>query len=90
MIGGMPCISQESPKLYWNIAKKSENASFNRKKNEFSENCKSLQFVMVQGSLKTKMTFLGEKLWQVAWNQNLLVLYEGEIEKMPMKSVKIK
>ena len=43
---------------------------------------------MAQGSINPNITFLGEKLWPVAWNENLLVLYEEKIEKMPIKSVK--
>ena len=37
-------------------------------KNEFSKNVQCLQFFMVQGSLNPNITFLCEKLWQVAWN----------------------
>ena len=36
------------------------------KKNEFSDNFKSLQFFMVQGSLNPNITFLREKLCLVA------------------------
>ena len=31
---------------------------------------------MVQVSLNPNMTFLGERLWPVAWNKKLLVLYK--------------
>ena len=34
----------------------------NRKKMEFSKKIKSLQYLMVQGSLNPNITFLGEKL----------------------------
>ena len=47
---------------------------------------------MVQGSLNPNITFLGEKLWPVAWKKyikKILVLYEEKIDKMPIKSVKI-
>ena len=36
---------------------------------EFKKKIKSLQFLIVQGSLNPIITFLGEKLWPVAWNQ---------------------
>ena len=36
---------------------------------------------MVQGSLNPNVTFLGEKLWTVAWEQILLVLYKGQKSK---------
>ena len=57
---------------------------------KFSKNLKSLQFSMVQGPLNQNITFLGEKLWQVAWNQKILVLYKEKNRKMPIKSAKMK
>ena len=45
---------------------------------------------MVQGSLNPNITFLDEKLWPVAWNQKYTSVSEIEIEKMPIKSVKMK
>ena len=42
------------------------NDPFSRKKMEFSKNVKSLQFIMVQGSLNPNITFLGKNLRQVA------------------------
>ena len=38
-------------------------------KPEFSKNVKSLKFSMVQGPLNPNITFLGEKLFLVAWKQ---------------------
>ena len=52
MIGHMPWLSQESPKLYWKIGKMTHLTV----KNEFSKNFKSLQFLMVQGSLNPNIT----------------------------------
>ena len=57
MKGHMPLISQESPK-----PKNQKNDPLNRKKMEFSKNLKSLQFLMVQGSIHSNITFLGGKL----------------------------
>ena len=69
MIDRMPWISQELPKLYWKIAKKIEkNDPFNRKKGILKK-CQKSSISMVQGSLNPNITFLGEKLWPVAWNQ---------------------
>jgi len=38
-------------------------------KNLISKFFKSLQVLTVQGSLNPNITFLGEKLWSVAWNK---------------------
>ena len=40
---------------------------------EFSKNVKSLQFILLQCSLKLNITFLGEKLWPVTWNQKFTI-----------------
>ena len=55
-----------------------------------SKNVKSLKFVMVQGSLNPNITFLGEKLWPVAWNQTFTSVIEGKNRKLPIKSLKMK
>ena len=44
---------------------------------------------MVQGSLNPNTTFLGEKLWPLAWNQNFTNLKKKYL-KMAIKSVKMK
>ena len=54
---------------YGKTGKKLRVQRVNRKHFEFSKNFKSLQFLMVQGSLNPNITILGEKLWPVAWNQ---------------------
>ena len=51
------------------LSKKLEKITSLTVKKEFSKNIKSLQFPMVQGSLNPNITFLGGKLWPVAWNQ---------------------
>ena len=38
---------------------------------EFIKIIKSLQFLMVQGYINPNITFLGEKLWLVAWNKKI-------------------
>ena len=45
---------------------------------------------MVQGSLNPNITFLGEKLWPVAWNQKFTSVIYGKKSKMPIKSLKMK
>ena len=59
-------LSQESPKLYWKIAKKRKNDPFNRKKWNFKFFSQVLNFL--QGSLNPNITILGEKLWPEARN----------------------
>ena len=82
---------QETPKLYWKIAKKIEKISHLMVKNWiFNFFFNSLQFSMVQGSLNPNITFLSEKLWPVAWNKKLLVLYKEKNTKKTIKSVKMK
>ena len=52
-------IGQESPKVYLrNVKKIGKITPLTVKKNKF----KSLQFLMVQGSLNPNIIFLGEKL----------------------------
>ena len=69
-----------------------KNDPFNRKKNyEFSKKFKRFQFSMVQGSLYPNITFLGEKLWPVAWNKKkilLLLLYKVKMKEMLIKKRK--
>ena len=50
------------------LPKNRENDPFNRKNWIFKKKIKSLQFLIVQGSLNPNITFLVEKLWPVAWN----------------------
>ena len=90
MIGRLPWISQESPKLYWKNAKKSKNDPFNHKKLNFLKNVVSLRFPMVQGSLNPNIIFLHEKLWPVAWKHKFTSVIQGKEWKMPIKSVKMK
>ena len=45
---------------------------------------------MVQGSLNPNITFLGEKLWPVAWDKKFTCVIKGKNWKMPVKSIKIK
>ena len=79
MIGCMPRISQESPKLSWKIAQKNGKIiPLTLKNGIWKKNVKSLQFLMVQDSLNPNITFLGEKMWPVAWNKKILLLYKGK------------
>ena len=57
---------------------------------EFSKKIKSLQFLIVQGSLNPNITFLGEKLWPVAWKQTFTSVIFGKNLKITIKSVKMK
>ena len=49
-------------KVIWKNCPKIEKMAQITVKMEFSKNIKSLQFLMVQGSLNPNITFLGEKL----------------------------
>ena len=57
---------------------------------EFSNISKSLQLFTVQGFLNPNITFLGEKMWHVAWNQKITSVIKGKNRKMPIISVKTK
>ena len=43
---------------------------------------------MVQGYINPNIIFIGEKLWLVAWNKKILVLYKEKNWKMPIKNEK--
>ena len=58
-------------------------------KNDPFDSKKSSIF-MVQGSLNPNITFLGQKLWPLAWNKKILVLYKGKKSKNGNKKGKMK
>ena len=55
---------------------------------EFSKHFKSPHFSIVQSSLNPNITFLGEKLWQVAWNQKFTSVYIRKKSKNAYKKRK--
>ena len=57
-------------------------------KNEIFKNLKSLEFCMIQGSLNPNITFLGQKLWPVAWNQKFTSVIQGKKMKNAYKKCK--
>ena len=90
MIGHMPWISQESPSYIEKMPKKSEKRTHLNVRNGILKKFQSLQFLVVQGSLNPNITFLGEKLWPVAWNQKCTSVIWGKNRKISIKSVNMK
>merc|ERR1711923_631213 len=89
-MGRMPWISQESPKLYRKTAKKRKNDPFNRKKWNFHNFSKVLNFLWYK-VLSTQISHSYVKNCdRELETKNLLVLYKEKNRKIPIKSVKMK